>query len=158
LKVSAGILLIFIGTGHIFAGIWFGHEALNEISSAGLVNSVNPQLPVRMAIFWFLFSGFIAILLGESHPMDRAARLCARPHRLGFARLGDHRLPHDAGVRFLVTSSAGLADSASDSWLVRRLIDGKKGAGVFPLHNIVSFAVKTCQVPVRIYDSMRVLI
>jgi len=85
LKVSAGVLLIFIGTGHIFAGIWFGQEALNEISSAGLVNSVNPQLPVRMAIFWFLFSGFIAILLGES--LRWIERQGSVPARIGWGLL-----------------------------------------------------------------------
>ncbi len=66
MKVSAGVLLILIGIGHTFVGIWFGQEPLSEITRSGWVNSVNPQQPERMAVFWFLFTGFVAMLLGAS--------------------------------------------------------------------------------------------
>ena len=85
MKVSAGALLILLGIGHTFAGIWFGQEALIDITRSGWVNSVTPQQPERMAVIWFLLAGFFMMLLGES--LRWIERQSPVPARIGWTLL-----------------------------------------------------------------------
>jgi len=84
-KISAGTLLILNGIAHTFIGVWFGYEPLADIVRSGWINTVNPEKPERMAVFWFLFSGFAMTLLGES--LRGIERKRPVPGRFGWALL-----------------------------------------------------------------------
>lgn len=60
----SGYLLIATGMIHNTIGILFGHKHLAEIAQAGFFNAVSSDI-YREAIFWFLFSGFLMLLIGQ---------------------------------------------------------------------------------------------
>lgn len=62
-KINAK-LLILIGIIHNLFGLAIGIPYLKEIAQAGFFNAVDPH-PYRMAITWFLFFGFLFIILGQ---------------------------------------------------------------------------------------------
>lgn len=62
-KLSAN-LLILIAIIHSIFGIVIGLPYLKEIAQAGFFNAVDPH-PYRMAIVWFLFTGFVLMILGQ---------------------------------------------------------------------------------------------
>lgn len=71
----SGRLLILTGVIHNVVGLLMGYPYLLEMWQAGLWNSVDPHMS-RMVIFWFLFSGFLLIMLGQmvthyNHPVPK---------------------------------------------------------------------------------------
>lgn len=61
---KSGTLLIATGILHNVVGFIMGWDVLVAIAKAGFINSVGEQMD-RNAIFWFLFSGFMIMLLGK---------------------------------------------------------------------------------------------
>lgn len=64
LSKHSGTLLIATGIIHNLLGLAMGAPILTEIIDAGFVNSINSQMD-RNAIFWFLFGGFMMMILGK---------------------------------------------------------------------------------------------
>jgi len=64
LSQNSGNLLIGTGVIHNLLGFIMGRETLAQIVSSGFVNSINDQMD-RNAIFWFLFGGFMMMILGK---------------------------------------------------------------------------------------------
>lgn len=60
----SGHFMIATGIIHNLLGFVMGWDVLERIASDGFVNSVNDQMD-RNAIFWFLFSGFMMMILGS---------------------------------------------------------------------------------------------
>ena len=58
-----GRAVMAIGLLHTVVGLSLFRSTLAELFAEGLVNTVNGQ-PVREFAFWFIFFGFLAILLG----------------------------------------------------------------------------------------------
>ena len=52
------------GILHNVIGLVMGWNVLTEIVRSGFVNTINDEMD-RNAIFWFLFAGFIMIVLGK---------------------------------------------------------------------------------------------
>ena len=63
LSKNSGNLLLGTGVIHNLIGFVMGWPVLVKIGQAGFVNSVNAEMD-RNAIFWFLFSGFMMMMLG----------------------------------------------------------------------------------------------
>ena len=61
---KSGALLIATGILHNLIGFMMGWEVLKALANEGFVNSINTEMD-RNAIFWFLFSGFMLMLLGK---------------------------------------------------------------------------------------------
>ncbi len=61
---KSGSLLIATGIFHNLIGVMMGWEVLKELVNAGIINSINTEMD-RNAIFWFLFSGFMMMMLGQ---------------------------------------------------------------------------------------------
>lgn len=59
----SGTFMIATAIIHNLVGFVMGWSVLQDIARDGFVNSVIEQMD-RNAIFWFLFSGFIMLLLG----------------------------------------------------------------------------------------------
>lgn len=59
----SGIFMILTAIIHNIVGFVMGWSVLQDIVKDGFVNTVNEQMD-RNAIFWFLFSGFIMLLVG----------------------------------------------------------------------------------------------
>jgi hypothetical protein len=53
-----------IGVIHSAFGFWLLRDTVAELIREGLFNTVNGQ-PMREAAFWFLFFGFLVIILGS---------------------------------------------------------------------------------------------
>lgn len=112
--VTSGALLGWIGILHNVVGVAMGlgvislegHEGrapLVEIVSAGVVNGVEPDL-LRSLFFWFVFFGWLTILLGT---------LMSWVERRG------ERLPASLGYGLgALALSGGLMIPASGFWLV----------------------------------------
>jgi hypothetical protein len=67
----SGIFMILTAIIHNIVGFVMGWSVLQDIARDGFVNTVNEQMD-RSAIFWFLFSGFIMLLIGMiMHKMIR---------------------------------------------------------------------------------------
>jgi hypothetical protein len=64
LSRNSGYLLIATGVIHNLVGFFIGKDVLLEILTSGVINSINTEMD-RNAIFWFLFSGFMMIILGK---------------------------------------------------------------------------------------------
>jgi hypothetical protein len=64
LSKNTGNLLIATGILHNVIGFVMGWSVLTEIAKSGLVNSINDEID-RNAIFWFLFGGFLMMILGK---------------------------------------------------------------------------------------------
>jgi hypothetical protein len=100
---NIGNLLIATGILHNVIGFVMGWSVLTEIIKSGFINSINEQMD-RNAIFWFLFGGFMMIILGKlvQDCLDR-----------------DVQLPRWLGVSLLVLSlTGGIMMPASGFWLV----------------------------------------
>jgi len=112
--VTSGALLGWIGILHNAVGLVMGlgvislegHEGrapLVEIVRAGVVNGVEPD-PLRSLFFWFVFFGWVAILLGT---------LMSWVERRG------EQLPASLGYGLgALALSGGLMIPASGFWLV----------------------------------------
>lgn len=61
---NSGNLLITTGIVHNLIGFIMGWSVLTEIANSGFVNSINDEMD-RNAIFWFLFGGFMMIIMGK---------------------------------------------------------------------------------------------
>lgn len=64
LSKNSGNLLIGTGILHNLFGVVMGWSVLTEIAQSGFINSIDNQVN-RNALFWFLFSGFMMIVLGK---------------------------------------------------------------------------------------------
>lgn len=69
---------LFIGTGiiHNLIGLIMGWQVLVELADSRFINSITNQMD-RNAVFWFLFSGFMMMILG--HFMQRYSREHNKP-------------------------------------------------------------------------------
>jgi hypothetical protein len=61
---NSGKLLIATGVFHNVIGFVAGWRVLVEIVRSGFINSINGQMD-RNFIFWFLFGGFMMIIMGK---------------------------------------------------------------------------------------------
>lgn len=64
LAQNSGNLLIATGLIHNLLGLVMGRETLVQIIDSGFINSINTQMD-RNALFWFLFSGIMMMILGK---------------------------------------------------------------------------------------------
>ncbi|WP_345232627.1 DUF6463 family protein [Hymenobacter saemangeumensis] len=104
---KSGTLLIATGIIHNAVGLLAGWPVLASMAAAGFVNTIGPGTAEmdRNAIFWFLFSGFLMLLLGKM--MQDAIKLRQQP------------VPAYLGYCLLLLSVAGcLIMPASGFWLV----------------------------------------
>ncbi len=60
----SGQWLIATGILHNAVGVGMGFDILKKIAWSGFFNAVDPHFD-RMAIFWFLFSGFAIMMWGQ---------------------------------------------------------------------------------------------
>lgn len=60
---SPGLQLVAIGLLHNVVGLFLGFAPLREILSGGVIGAVEGSFE-RMAIFWFLWFGWMLMLLG----------------------------------------------------------------------------------------------
>jgi len=60
-----GKWLFAVGVIHLLFGIFFMHTTLAVLWSEGLLNTVNGQ-PPREAVFWFLCTGIMLLMVGVS--------------------------------------------------------------------------------------------
>ena len=116
-----GSLLIAIGILHCIVGVIGGLDYLGEIGQAGFFDSIGSEYP-RIAVFWFMFSGFLLILFGQ------LARSVERSQR--------RQLPQFVGWELLVISIIGaILIPISGFWLLMALainiiIAAKRAASV----------------------------
>jgi hypothetical protein len=104
LKGFTGYLLIGIGTLHTLVGVLSCHRDIFAIARAGFVNAVEPEQH-RIAVFWFLMSGFSLLILG--HMCMWLERKLRRP------------VPAFVGWELLLLSAAGaVLLPISGFWLV----------------------------------------
>ncbi len=105
---TSGLLLIGIGVLHTVFGLFQGYRVLARISGATFSTEAGRQLVTalgRQFVFWFLFGGFLMLVLG--HVFTWVER-----------RL-DHRVPAVFGWELLVLAMTGLAVMPrSGFWLV----------------------------------------
>lgn len=63
---KSGTLLLATGIIHNAVGLMMGWKILASIADAGFINTIKGENELdRSAIFWFLFSGFLMMLLGK---------------------------------------------------------------------------------------------
>ena len=99
----SGNLLIATGIFHNLIGFVIGWPVLTDIVRSGFINSINEQMD-RNATFWYLFSGFMMIILGKlmQHYLE-----------------ADWKLPKWLGLSLLILSLIGCAlMPVSGFWLV----------------------------------------
>jgi len=104
---KSGHLLIATGIIHNVVGLLAGWPILKGIAAAGFVNAIGagPEDMDRNAIFWFLFSGFLLMMLGRM--MQDSIRQQQQP------------VPASLGYQLLVSALIGcLLMPASGFWLV----------------------------------------
>ena len=63
MRVWIGKSIVIIGVIHSIFGFVFFRSTIAELFGDGLINTVNGQ-PMREAVFWFIFAGFLMILFG----------------------------------------------------------------------------------------------
>jgi hypothetical protein len=103
LSKNTGNLLIATGVLHNIIGFVMGWSVLTEIARSGFVNSINEEMD-RNAIFWFLFAGFLMMILGKLMQDYLKA---------------EFRLPRSLGISMLVLSIIGcIMMPVSGFWLV----------------------------------------
>lgn len=103
-RVTAGAMVVGIGVLHNVVGLLVGWPHLEAILGDGYVAAVPDDAPWRMAIFWFLWFGWMLMILGASwHWAER--RGLVLPRWLGALFVG-------MGV------AGGVAMPASGFWLV----------------------------------------
>jgi hypothetical protein len=111
-KLTNGKLLVSIGVVHTLFGITFGagvagplagRNLFAEVVAGGVVGTIDSD-PWRGLVFWFLFFGFMAMLLGQlMHRMERAG----------------HELPRELGWLLGALTVVGIVlMPASGFWLV----------------------------------------
>ena len=83
LSKHSGNLLIATGIIHNLLGFVMGGPILARIIDAGFVNSINTEMD-RNAIFWFLFGGFMMMILGKLMQDYLKENTRALPASLGF--------------------------------------------------------------------------
>jgi Na+/proline symporter len=64
LSRNSGYLLLATGVIHNLLGFIMGKDVVVQILNSGVINSINTEMD-RNAIFWFLFSGFMMMILGK---------------------------------------------------------------------------------------------
>ena len=103
LSKNTGNLLIATGILHNLVGVIMGWSVLIEIGASGFFNSINNEMD-RNAIFWFLFAGFMMIIMGKlmQHYLE-----------------ADWNLPMWLGISLLALSLVGcIMMPVSGFWLV----------------------------------------
>ena len=111
MRGTSGLLLIGIGVLHTVFGAFQGYSLLSQISRTTFSTETGRQLVTALGkefIFWFLFGGFVMLILG---------------HLLAWIekRL-NHPLPSFVGWELLVLSVIGLVIlPVSGFWLVLAL-------------------------------------
>ncbi len=115
-RITSGLLLFSIGVIHNLVGIAVGvglsgttpralagRKLFSEIISDGIVGAIDPD-PWRGALFWFLFFGFVTMILGWFiHLMERA----------------DHAIPRTVAWQIgALALAGGLLIPASGFWLL----------------------------------------
>ena len=116
----SGALLIGIGLLHTLFGLVVGRHRVTAIARDGLWNAVGSDLG-RNSIFWFLFTGFVLLILG--HLCLWVERTSLRPvpalvgwELLALAALGIVLMP--ASSFWLVLSVAALIGFRAHRWKV----------------------------------------
>ncbi|HYC84735.1 MAG TPA: DUF6463 family protein [Chryseosolibacter sp.] len=103
LSKNTGNLLIATGILHNTIGFVMGWSVLVGIAKSGFVNSINNEMD-RNAIFWFLFAGFLMMMLGKLMQ--------------DYLKIESH-LPRTLGIGMLVLSVIGcVMMPVSGFWLV----------------------------------------
>ena len=100
---NTGNLLMATGIIHNLAGVVMGWRVLIDIGASGFFNSINNEMD-RNAIFWFLFAGFMMIIMGKlmQHYLE-----------------ADWNLPMWLGISLLALSLVGcVMMPVSGFWLV----------------------------------------
>jgi Family of unknown function (DUF6463) len=104
----SGLLLVAIGVLHTVVGILNGHSVLSRISGATFSTEASRQLVAALGkqfVFWFLFGGFLTVVLG--HLLTWVERRLGRP------------VPSFVGWELLALSIVGLfVMPVSGFWLV----------------------------------------
>jgi hypothetical protein len=73
-----GKWLFAVGVIHLSFGLVFMHDTLALLWSEGLWNTVNGQ-PVREAVFWFLCTGIVLLIVGVLVDQAERQRLAVPP-------------------------------------------------------------------------------
>lgn len=103
MKAWIGKTLFGIGVIHSLFGFFFMRGTLAVLWGEGLFNTVNGQ-PGREAVFWFLYTGFLLLIIGA---------LVDRMERAGFG------IPAFLGWSFLALTVVGaLIMPVSGLWLL----------------------------------------
>jgi hypothetical protein len=108
LRGTSGLLLIGIGVLHTIFGVFQGHSLLSRISQTTFPTDAGRQVVTALGkqfIFWFLFGGFLILVLGHLFTwIERRLK---------------HPVPQFIGWELLVLSVGGLAlMPLSGFWLV----------------------------------------
>jgi hypothetical protein len=86
MKSWIGIAIVIIGIIHIVVGFLLIGQVGLELIQEGLFNTIHGE-PMREAFFWFTFSGFCLIILGQTvHWME--SRSIQVPAFLGWSLFG----------------------------------------------------------------------
>lgn len=85
--LTPGVLIIGIGVLHQLVGLVMGRAVLVDLVRAGVVGQVDHD-PLRAAIVWFLFFGFLLIFTGVVlHRLEASGTRPTRSLALGFGAL-----------------------------------------------------------------------
>ena len=108
MRGTSGLLLIGIGVLHTIVGVFQGYSVLSRISQTTFSTETGRQLVTALGnqfVFWFLFGGFLMLVLGHTF--------------IWIERRLNRRLPSFIGWELLVLSVGGLAlMPLSGFWLV----------------------------------------
>ena len=103
MKNWIGKFIIFIGVLHTFFGLAFILPQMGELLDEGIFNTINGQ-PKREAFLWFLFSGFLLLILGGL---------------VNWMERHEYSLPKFLGwALFIVTACAVFLSPQSGGWLI----------------------------------------
>lgn len=106
----SGLLLIGIGVLHTVFGVFQGSRIFSQLAQATFPTEAGRQLVIGLArqyVFWFLFGGFMMLLLG---------------HFLMWSERRGRRVPSFVGWELIALSLIGIAlMPASGFWLVLAL-------------------------------------
>ena len=68
MRGTSGLLLIGVGILHTVLGVFKGHSLLSEISRSAFATETGRRLVTGLGkefVFWFLFGGFLMLVLGH---------------------------------------------------------------------------------------------